>query len=321
MFKMSATLQRIQNSNVLYKLHFPIRECGLNLNRQFSFFTTFDRNSDFLDAKCHRVPSRSFYKHEIEVKKRIQWQRPVKVPCILPEKSGDLSGLPELDLNKPPPLFDQSSEYQSANKYVKAILSLKFQYPSFLRECKIKAVTDQVKRHNLDTNSVEVKIAKYTAIIRNMQVHYSKFPRDKKARADLKEIIEFRKKRMKLLRSLDYRRFEWLLEQLDLLYKPAPTSHERVERKKSMRWLAQEYIDNFKQQKLNEYREKLDSQKQGFLEKKLAVMLSIVEEEKSFNVEPSFTSGDIAQVEEELNKLKREEGKDRSASEVVKEVY
>lgn len=56
-----------------------------------------------------------------------------------------------------------------------------------------------------------------------MQVHNSDYPLDRKAKADVKEIIEFRKKRLKLLRTLDYRRFEWLLETLDLLFKPAPS--------------------------------------------------------------------------------------------------
>ena len=48
------------------------------------------------------------------------------------------------------------------------------------------------------------------------------FPKDKRRKVKLKELIELRKKWLKFLRKWDYRRFEWLLEKLDLVYKPPP---------------------------------------------------------------------------------------------------
>lgn len=61
-----------------------------------------------------------------------------------------------------------------------------------------------------------------TANIRNLQEHYKTSPRDKNSRVALKEIIDKRKKRLKYLRTWDYKKFEWLLDNLDLMYHPHP---------------------------------------------------------------------------------------------------
>ncbi|XP_034233526.1 28S ribosomal protein S15, mitochondrial [Thrips palmi] len=321
---MSMSLRRVQSLNILQNFQLSSRDVSRNLKRDFSLLSVSGTElgqSGLLSVTGHRSPFRTYYKHEVEVSKRIQWKRPERVPCILPEKSGDLSGLPEVDLNEPPPLFKDSTEFQTASETVKRIFGLKFQTSAERRQAKIDAMTKQVKRHKLDNKSVEVKIAKWTAIIRNLQEHTTKFPQDRNAKADLKEIIEFRKKRMKLLRTLDYRRFEWILETLDLLFKPAPSSHERVERKKSMRWLTAEYIEKVKEQKLNEYKEALNSQKIGFLKSKLSTMEAIVEEEKAFGVIPSFTEEDLNQVKETLRLKIEEEEKMHPSHQVEKEVY
>jgi len=65
-------------------------------------------------------------------------------------------------------------------------------------------------------------VASMTANIRNLQEHYKLAPRDKNSRVALKEIIDKRKKRLKHLRTWDYKKFEWLLENLDLTYHPHP---------------------------------------------------------------------------------------------------
>lgn len=65
-------------------------------------------------------------------------------------------------------------------------------------------------------------VASMTANIRNLQDHYKTAPRDKNSRVALKEIIDKRKKRLKHLRTWDYKKFEWLLENLDLKYHSHP---------------------------------------------------------------------------------------------------
>lgn len=67
-----------------------------------------------------------------------------------------------------------------------------------------------------------VSVASMTANIRNLQDHYKLAPRDKNSRVALKEIIDKRKKRLKYLRTWDYKKFEWLLETLDIKYHSHP---------------------------------------------------------------------------------------------------
>ena len=62
-----------------------------------------------------------------------------------------------------------------------------------------------------------------SAQIRAMQQYMDEFPRNKKVKVQLKEMIEKRKKYLKYLRKWDYKRFEWVLQKLDLVYKPSPT--------------------------------------------------------------------------------------------------
>ena len=90
---------------------------------------------------------------------------------------------------------------------------------NYYREKLIK----EEQRHPLDYGSVEAKLAEMTATIRRFQQHMEQHPRDKRIKVSLKELIDKRKKFLKYLRRWDYRRFEWILEKLDLVYKPPPT--------------------------------------------------------------------------------------------------
>jgi small subunit ribosomal protein S15 len=69
---------------------------------------------------------------------------------------------------------------------------------------------------------MEAKIAKMTVNIRYRQECMEEFPRNLRVKVHLKELIDKRKKYLKYLRRWDYKRFEWLLEKLDLVYKPPP---------------------------------------------------------------------------------------------------
>lgn len=49
-----------------------------------------------------------------------------------------------------------------------------------------------------------------------------KDPKNVKVKVRLQHLIDSRKKQLKHLRKWDYPRFEWLLEKLDLEYRPLP---------------------------------------------------------------------------------------------------
>jgi small subunit ribosomal protein S15 len=61
-----------------------------------------------------------------------------------------------------------------------------------------------------------------TVKIRRLQGHMELCPKDKKSKVVLKELIEQRKKFLKYLRRWDYKKFEWLLEKLNIIYRPPP---------------------------------------------------------------------------------------------------
>lgn len=61
-----------------------------------------------------------------------------------------------------------------------------------------------------------------TAEIQYLQNHMKNHPRNKKIKVFLKELIDKRQKHLKLMRKWDYKRFEWLLERLNLTYTVQP---------------------------------------------------------------------------------------------------
>nr|CAD7264944.1 unnamed protein product [Timema shepardi] len=85
-----------------------------------------------------------------------------------------------------------------------------------------------VQRHHLDFGSMESRIASMTSIIRNWQELYEQFPRNKRLNVRLKELIDKRKKFLKYLRRWDYKRYEWLLDKLDVVYHPPPNEYRRM---------------------------------------------------------------------------------------------
>lgn len=61
-----------------------------------------------------------------------------------------------------------------------------------------------------------------TSEIQYLQKYIKEHPKNVKTKVFLKELIDKRKKFLAYLRKWDYRRFEWLLERLNLIYVPQP---------------------------------------------------------------------------------------------------
>lgn len=79
---------------------------------------------------------------------------------------------------------------------------------------------------------------------------------------------------------------------------------ERVERKKSLRRLTALYIEKLKADRLTEYKEFLESKKEGFLQEKLETMLWMKNTEIECGVEPSVTDDDLEAVRKQLEELR-----------------
>lgn len=65
-------------------------------------------------------------------------------------------------------------------------------------------------------------VATMTTLILQMQERMEECDKNIRLKVALKELIDKRKKYLGHLRKWDYRRFEWVLERLNLIYKPHP---------------------------------------------------------------------------------------------------
>lgn len=147
-------------------------------------------------------------------------------------------------------------------------------------------------------------MAAQTARIRRMQPIMDKYPRNKRMKVILKELIDKRKKYLTKLRRWDYKRFEWILEKLDLVYKAYSANNHMVTRRKSLTKLTNIHCDNIREERLAVYRKELESQQIDFLEKKLKNLEFIRKEQIECSVPVTVSTEDIKEVSNKLKNLK-----------------
>lgn len=86
---------------------------------------------------------------------KIKWNRPEKIVCYKPEKSGDLSGAPKIDGKTYLLNFDKSKELQSADESVQKLFQLENNPRRNTTYFNTEALIGTVKRHALDYGSME----------------------------------------------------------------------------------------------------------------------------------------------------------------------
>lgn len=155
-----------------------------------------------------------------------------------------------------------------------------------------------------------------TVQIRAMQQYMEDFPRNKLVKVQLKEMIDKRKKFLKYLRKWDYKRFEWILEKLDIVYKPPPTEFRRITRKESLVKLTDIHCSNIKDERLLEYKAQLESQQLDFLTKKIQNLEFIRSEQEVCKIPVTITKEEIQFVKKHYKDL----AKKRQEEEAVKKL-
>jgi hypothetical protein len=103
---------------------------------------------------------------------------------------------------------------------------------------------------------------------------------------DVAVLISKRKKWLGQMRRADYKRFEWILEVLGVLYKLNPPD-TRIERKASINVLVNMYCNQVRDKKMGEYKAQLEEEKVPFLKMKLETLQAIRADEQSVNLESS----------------------------------
>ncbi|XP_049879171.1 28S ribosomal protein S15, mitochondrial [Pectinophora gossypiella] len=251
-----------------------------------------------------RVTSSIIQTRGIKHTVNIQWVRPPYTPAYKPERSGDLEGLPPIPETALGKDYALSEEIKDAPEVVKKIFSVAHlgskEYNALVR----KELMDRVKRHAYDENTAESRIARITGQIRCLQDNLERFPRNVGAKKTAQELIDKRKKLLKFLRQYDYKKFEWLLEKLNIEYKDHPESYHKLTRKESLRKLTEMHCDDIRNSKLNDYRNLLESQQGPFLTEKLAALKFIRGEQIELQLPVTVSEQDIKKVEQQLETWK-----------------
>ncbi|EDW32364.1 GL11592 [Drosophila persimilis] len=246
------------------------------------------------------VPRQFIREYAFKSDLKIKWVRPEKISCIKPEKSGDLSKLPPLNADEVILDYRDCKELENADDTVKSLFKLCNSANHLTTRYYRDQMVKEVQRHAQDYGSMESKLANMTAIIRRYQEHMDKHPRDKMIKVRLKELIDKRKKFLKYLRRWDYPRFEWILEKLDLVYKPPPAHFHWITRKESLQKLTDAYCENLKEQRLEAYHKELQAQKIPFLEDAIRKMEFIRKEQISCDIPLTVTEEQIEKSRKEL---------------------
>uniref|UniRef100_A0A182XMZ8 Small ribosomal subunit protein uS15m n=1 Tax=Anopheles quadriannulatus TaxID=34691 RepID=A0A182XMZ8_ANOQN len=236
---------------------------------------------------------------------KIKWVRPEKIPCYKPEKSGDLQSLPTYAGTELMKDYRDSKELESANEHVRNLFTIQHNRRREMVENFKEDMVRRVYRHELDYGSIEAQLGLMTARIRSLQDYMEKFPRQSVVKVQLKELIDKRKRFLRYLRRWDYRRFEYMLEKLDLVYKPYPTHFHWITRKDSLRKLTNIHCDQIKETRLEEYRRQLESQQLDFLENKLKTLEFIRKEQTECQVPVTVSSDEIKAVRKQYEELKQ----------------
>lgn len=224
----------------------------------------------------HDVYQTRKFKSEIN----IEWCPPPRISCTDPSKSGDRSPLPHVDSNRPQYRLQNIATIEEISPIVKQLASLEFAPKNKHVQVIKHDFLKEIQRHQLDHASMESTISCLTVNIRSLQNHFAQHKTDKIAKVQLKEKIEQRNAFLKHLRRMDYKRYEWLLEKLDLVHYTQPNPILPITRKDSLRKLTTIYCNNIKRDRIDNYKKELEEQKLQFVEEKKQVESWIEKEEK-----------------------------------------
>jgi ribosomal protein S15P/S13E len=167
---------------------------------------------------------------------------------------------------------------EEAPEEVKKVLSLEFGRNKQLIETHRSDLIREVQRHRHDFSSLEVTIAALTVQIRNHQGRYDRENPSKDTPRPLlksryighitKSMVDHRRVLLRYLRERDHKKFEWLLEKLDLYYRPRPFTWERIERREHLGRLVDLWCQELKEHRLNQIKREMEEEMPKFLRKK-----------------------------------------------------
>jgi len=215
----------------------------------------------------------------------IVWRRPEYIPSWKPEKSGDLEAIKKVDESRPiSSLLCVKDALESVDEDTRRLLSLEFHPQKESTKVLRNDVLKKIRRHQHDVGSMEVQIASMTVKIRVWQKIVANDKKNKDVRVKLQELIDKRKKYLKHLRRMDYKRFEWIIERVGILYRPPPEFFRWITRKTSLKKLVRMHYYTTRKERLDEYRRILEAKKEPFLKEKAETQKWIAETEQKIGL-------------------------------------
>lgn len=146
-----------------------------------------------------------------------------------------------------------------------------------------------------------------TVKIRSYQQYMELYPRNKKMKILVKELVDKRKKYLKYLRRWDYPRFEYMLEKLDIIYKPPPSEFHWITRKESLVKLTDIHCEKIKSERLDAYKKILQSKQLEFLKNKHETLEFMRKEQIECCLPVTVTPEQIQAVKTQYEELKKKE--------------
>jgi len=179
--------------------------------------------------------------------------------------------LPEIDASQPCLAYRNIDALKTAPESVKRIFSIEYGERKDLTDAWKDLIIGQVKKHPLDTKSLEARIARATALIRQWTLLIEDIAKKTPKRPTwltirLYEMINHRRKLMKLLRQEDEASFERLLQELKIAYHvpPLPEDEQARTRKAWSEAQIRRRVEAEKERRLNEFRQELATKRERF---------------------------------------------------------
>jgi len=243
-----------------------------------------------------------------EFHKVIKYNRPQELKAWDPRRSGDLQPLDKVDPNWLKWEFQPFSDIiDKLPEEHRKIFTVGFGKRRDGTKILLENALSKTRRHKYDNESMEFKVTWATWRIRNIQDIFMTVPTQQRSpylKRSVKELIEKRRKWLNKMRHEDYKRFEWIIEVLGVVFKNLPEKPTRIERKTSINVLVNLYCNELRDKKMLEYKALLEEEKVPFLKTKLETLMAIRADEESINI-PSSVDQDILQTRKLLLELEK----------------
>jgi len=251
----------------------------------------------------------------MEWKFKIHWNKPDYVYRYDLRKTGDVP-LEPVDISRPiPEVVPAADRLAQSDPVTQKVLSLAYSAYSDRNRVHSKDLVDSVKRHRMDDDSVEARVARHTSSIRCLHVELETVldrinvvgwaaGYDTTRRKGLRNMIRIHAARrhelLKDLRFMDYKRYEWLLGKLDVTFKNDVVFRHNIERRETIRRLFSEHRQRIHRSRRKELHEKMKEEHVSFLKEKVTKLRFVQKEEKELRLTSTIADSDITDAEEQL---------------------